>query len=895
MKRNQVLFVLFFGIGILQGANNALTFDGTNDYISANGVATNLAGSSTLTMEAWFNSANVPSANDQMILAVNNSDGSINISHLDIETGKLKYTGSSSVAGSTTLSSNTWYHVALTLDASNNLNVYLNGNAEISTTETDRPNSGDLFSIGQEWDNSTASEYFDGKIDEVRIWNDVRTETEIRQNMYRELPDPASETDLVSYYKFNEASGTTATDSKGTNIGTLTNMAGTEWQTSPAMFGPKNALEFDGVNDYVTTGYALVNLANDMTIEAWFNTTNSNSYNAIATIEKQAGGGDNDFLQILTNSAGKIYLDDANNAIIIVTSESYNDGKWHHVAFVRDATNKTIYLYVDGVLKGSQTYTYSGATNPDMELRFGNSEYLSGSYQMDGKLDEIRIWSDVRTPSEIRENMCKMLTGNEPNLKGYYTFDNTSGTILQDFSGNGNDGTLTNMNPAIDWVASSAFNTWLNGGSSSWSTTANWSGGAAPVSTDNVGVYTYSGGTNVSLSSSPTVTNLVLGGSSVMTLSSGLTINGNLLLESNLDLNGQTITLGSSATLVEGTGHVSGSSGTLTTTRDLSNISAEDVAGLGAEITTSSNMGTTNILRGHGARGTQGIERYYQINPTTNTGLSATLVFNYRDAELNGQTESELKLFKSSDGSTWTEQSSSDVNTSSNTLTLTSIDAFSFWTAAPTGSDASLPVELSLWTAQSKSGNVFLNWTTDSEIENLGFIIERKGQNQKSYQEIASYLSYDALKGQGSSTQVTEYHFIDKAVEVGQTYFYRLTDIDYQGKRTGHAEISVVVKAADEKMLADHFRVKSCYPNPFNPSTTISYELTEAMTVTLHIFDVQGREIYSQVSEPQSAGTYEVQWNGKDANGGALNSGIYIARLEAGANYSQSLKLIYLQ
>ena len=218
-----------------------------------------------------------------------------------------------------------------------------------------------------------------------------------------------------------------------------------------------------------------------------------------------------------------------------------------------------------------------------------------------------------------------------------------------------------------------------------------------------------------------------------------------------------------------------------------------------------------------------------------------------------------------------------------------------YYSSGATDNDQSLPVELSLWTAQSKSGNVFLNWTTDSEIENLGFIIERKGQNQKSYQEIASYLSYDALKGQGSSTQVTEYHFIDKAVEVGQTYFYRLTDIDYQGKRTGHAEISVVVKAADEKMLADHFRVKSCYPNPFNPSTTISYELTEAMTVTLHIFDVQGREIYSQVSEPQSAGTYEVQWNGKDANGGALNSGIYIARLEAGANYSQSLKLIYLQ
>jgi len=212
-----------------------------------------------------------------------------------------------------------------------------------------------------------------------------------------------------------------------------------------------------------------------------------------------------------------------------------------------------------------------------------------------------------------------------------------------------------------------------------------------------------------------------------------------------------------------------------------------------------------------------------------------------------------------------------------------------------TTSDLSLPVELSIFTAEQNNSSVALHWVTESEIENLGFIIERKGQNQKSYQEIASYLSYDALKGRGSTTQVTEYHFIDKAVEVGQTYFYHLTDIDYRGKRTEHTEISILVKASDEKMLTDRFRLTSCYPNPFNPRTTISYELPEAMIVTLHIFDVQGREVYSQVSELQSAGTYEVQWNGKDENGAAISSGIYFARLGAGASYSQSLKLIYLR
>lgn len=212
-----------------------------------------------------------------------------------------------------------------------------------------------------------------------------------------------------------------------------------------------------------------------------------------------------------------------------------------------------------------------------------------------------------------------------------------------------------------------------------------------------------------------------------------------------------------------------------------------------------------------------------------------------------------------------------------------------------TTSDLSLPVELSSFTAEQNNSSVALHWVTESEIENLGFIIERKLQNQKSYQELSSFTSHEALKGQGSTTQIAEYNFIDKAVEVGQTYIYRLSDVDYHGKRTDHAEISIVVKASDTKMLADRFRVKSCYPNPFNPSITIIYEITDAMIVTLHIFDVQGREVYKKVSDPQLPGTYELHWNGRDANGVAINSGIYIARLEAGAGYSQSLKLIYLQ
>jgi hypothetical protein len=124
--------------------------------------------------------------------------------------------------------------------------------------------------------------------------------------------------------------------------------------------------------------------------------------------------------------------------------------------------------------------------------------------------------------------MCKTLTGNEANLVAYYNFDNTTGTTLQDFSGNSNDGTLNNMTDD-DWVASSAFNTWLNTISTSWSTASNWSLGSVPASTDNVGLYDFSGGSYPVIPTGQTLNNLVVGSGVTTQVNAGenLTINGN--------------------------------------------------------------------------------------------------------------------------------------------------------------------------------------------------------------------------------------------------------------------------------------------------------------------------------------------------------------------------------
>lgn len=82
-------------------------------------------------------------------------------------------------------------------------------------------------------------------------------------------------------------------------------------------------------------------------------------------------------------------------------------------------------------------------------------------------------------------------------------------------------------------------------------------------------------------------------------------------------------------------------------------------------------------------------------------------------------------------------------------------------------------------------------------------------------------------------------------------------------------------------------------PNPFNPHTTIRFELAEAGPTELAIFDASGRRLRMLVDEFRSAGSHSVVWNGKDATGGAVSSGVYFYRLSTGkAIKTRSMLLI---
>jgi len=209
---------------------NALDFDGTDDYVSADAVCSVLNNPNMLTLECWI----YPTVgNIQYFMAFNTSDYGNSLQLGILSDGSLKmYDGISNYYGSV-LSSDQWYHIALTINDNDTATVYLNGESDIVFITPTRPPTDGRFSIAQEWDPVVTSDFYSGLIDEVRIWDTARSETEISNNMHTVLA--GNESGLVAYYRFDQTAGTVLPDRTANELdGTLHNMDDSDWVTSTA-------------------------------------------------------------------------------------------------------------------------------------------------------------------------------------------------------------------------------------------------------------------------------------------------------------------------------------------------------------------------------------------------------------------------------------------------------------------------------------------------------------------------------------------------------------------------------------------------------------------------------------------------------------------------------------
>ncbi|MFC1683555.1 T9SS type A sorting domain-containing protein, partial [Candidatus Zixiibacteriota bacterium] len=197
-----------------------------------------------------------------------------------------------------------------------------------------------------------------------------------------------------------------------------------------------------------------------------------------------------------------------------------------------------------------------------------------------------------------------------------------------------------------------------------------------------------------------------------------------------------------------------------------------------------------------------------------------------------------------------------------------------------------LSVGLSTFYASAGDGQATLYWSTQSETNNLGFYLMRSDGGDW------ARVNENLIPGHGTSETRHEYRYVDKGLANGVTYSYKVVDVDLAGTQSAHGPITVTPMASAG--VPTDYALSQNYPNPFNANTTISYAIPQDSHVSVKIYNIVGEEVRTLVDSHQSASTYQVTWDSKDATGKSVSSGVYFCTLSAG-EFSATTKMVYMR
>ena len=396
----------------------ALNFDGTADYVS---MPLNLNSLSAVSVSAWVKSD---------VADITTSDGTIFSNFQLTDTLQLGITSAekfffnvyntsaqqSSAQADSASNVTEWHHVIGVYDGAN-IYIYVDGVSADSTPGSLTPptrNGGTTYRIGSGGQSGTT--YFDGDIDDVRVYSRVLTQAEITRlyNMGTPAHVNVSQSNgslssgLVGHWTFDGGDTDWTTDSTGT----LSDVSGSGYDgtilgSTQKVFPTRGVIgqagNFDGVNDYVINASQIsaVTANSDYSVSAWikYSETTTGSYFIASQVISSS---DRFTFTVEGTAAAGSFIHFAH-----YNGTSYNGTRanpkpadtWHHVVAVNRSSGTVHDLYVDGVL--SNDSTGGGGTNPGSSAaNFRVGQAGTGGPFL-GQIDDVRVYNQALTQAEI--------------------------------------------------------------------------------------------------------------------------------------------------------------------------------------------------------------------------------------------------------------------------------------------------------------------------------------------------------------------------------------------------------------------------------------------------------------------------------------------------------------
>lgn len=374
---------------------SALEFDGSNDYVETN---ERIVDDYPFTISVWLKTTD--SGTDQAV--VNLADSDLSNSYYGIYVspdGRVRLMArniQSRTMEGDVVNDGEWYNVVAVFNSSTDRKLYLNGIINgTQSTEVTFNSGADRWSMGR-WGDSSPNRYFEGTVDEVKLWDRALDSAEILQLYADFAPEtvPVEEVPLtpVSRWKFDENSGSIAYDGVGSNDAQLINA---HWSNTAIN---ETAIRFDGNGDYLAVSdNDSLDFDQNMSILFWMRL---NTDNDVSIIGK--GMDDQDNFDLFAGS-GELYLewDNSGSNYVQTTGMDLQTNTWYQIGVVVDGSNAN--FYKDSTFIEDHSMNGVPLASNNNELWIGRQNYGSNNYYFKGYLDEVEIYNVTLAGSDIAD------------------------------------------------------------------------------------------------------------------------------------------------------------------------------------------------------------------------------------------------------------------------------------------------------------------------------------------------------------------------------------------------------------------------------------------------------------------------------------------------------------